>query len=139
MTPRLAAAASELSKPPVRMAVLYMPNGVHPDMWTPEGEGRDFQLSPTLEPLADFKKASSSDEPRPQGVPYRRRTLRQDRGLPDRDHDHKTVGVDLNCNGVSMDQVAAKAVGHLTPLPSLELGTEPVRTGVDSRRVHARL
>src|SRR5262249_48858890 len=44
----------------------------------------------------------------------------------------KTVGVDLNCNGISMDQVAAKAAGHLTPLPSLELGTEPVRTGVDT-------
>ena len=38
------------------MAVLYMPNGVHPDMWTPEGEGRDFTLSPTLEPLADLKQ-----------------------------------------------------------------------------------
>jgi hypothetical protein len=31
-----------------------------------------------------------------------------------------------------MDQVAARAAGHLTPLPSLELGTEPVRVGVDT-------
>ena len=31
-------------KPPVRMAAMYMPNGVHPDMWTPEGEKRDFKL-----------------------------------------------------------------------------------------------
>ena len=30
-----------------------MPNGVNPHKWTPEGEGREFQLSPTLEPLAD--------------------------------------------------------------------------------------
>jgi hypothetical protein len=42
------------------------------------------------------------------------------------------MGVDLNCNGVSMDQVAAKAAGDRTPLPSLELGTEPVRVGVDT-------
>src|SRR4029450_5416848 len=40
---------------PVRLAVLYMANGVNTDMWTPEGEGRDFKLSPTLEPLQDLK------------------------------------------------------------------------------------
>ena len=45
-------AATSASKPPVRLAVLYMPNGVREDMWTPEGEGHDFKLSPTLEPLA---------------------------------------------------------------------------------------
>ena len=34
------------------MAVLYMPNGVNTAHWYPEGTGRDFKLSPTLEPLA---------------------------------------------------------------------------------------
>ena len=33
---------------PVRMAHLYMANGVHPEMWTPKGTGRDFELSPTF-------------------------------------------------------------------------------------------
>src|SRR5258708_22675238 len=51
----MAPAATGKSRPPVRMAVLYMPNGVHPDMWTPEGEGRDFKLSPALEPLSDLR------------------------------------------------------------------------------------
>ncbi len=37
------------------MAALFVPNGVRQDMWTPEGEGREFKLSPTLEPLADLK------------------------------------------------------------------------------------
>src|SRR5262245_51182002 len=55
MLPRRALAAAAAARPPVRMAVLYMPNGVHPEKWTPEGEGRDFTLSPTLEPLADLK------------------------------------------------------------------------------------
>src|SRR5678816_3750563 len=41
---------------PVRLAVLYMANGVHPDLWTPRGEGRDFTLSPTLSPLEDLKR-----------------------------------------------------------------------------------
>ena len=40
---------------PIRMAHLYMANGVHPDQWTPVGTGRDFQLSPTLAPLAGVK------------------------------------------------------------------------------------
>src|SRR5262245_11125494 len=55
MMPRAASAAATNTAGPVRMAVLYMPNGVHPGMWTPEGEGRKFELSPTLEPLADLR------------------------------------------------------------------------------------
>jgi len=39
-----AARAATASKPPVRLAALYMPNGVREDMWTPEGEGREFQI-----------------------------------------------------------------------------------------------
>src|SRR5438067_3986370 len=52
MIPRAHAA---VTPPPVRMAALYMPNGVREDMWTPEGTGKDFRLSPTLEPLAELK------------------------------------------------------------------------------------
>jgi hypothetical protein len=37
------------------MAVLYMPNGVRPDAWTPQGTGSKFELSPLLQPLAPFK------------------------------------------------------------------------------------
>ena len=42
------AAPKNGEKPPVRMAAMYMPNGVREDMWTPEGDKRDFRLSPTL-------------------------------------------------------------------------------------------
>ena len=34
------------------MAVMYIPNGVNVAHWYPEGTGRDFKLSPTLQPLA---------------------------------------------------------------------------------------
>ena len=43
----------------------------------------------------------------------------------------RTTGVDLNSGGISVDQLAARVYGNLTPLPSLELGIEPVTTGVD--------
>src|SRR5438309_2089973 len=42
-------------KYPTRLAVLYMPNGVNPQTWTPKGQGPDFELSPTLEPLRKLK------------------------------------------------------------------------------------
>jgi hypothetical protein len=116
----------------VRLAVLFMPNGVHPGQWTPETEGRDFKLTPTLEPLADFRDdllvlTNLGHKACRTGDGHYVKTA----GLLTGTTITKTVGESLNCNGVSMDQVAAKAAGRQTPLPSLELGIEPVRTGVD--------
>ena len=51
----------------------------------------------------------------------------------------KTTGVDLNSGGVSMDQVAAATLGKITPLASLELGAEPVRSGVDAAVGYTRV
>ena len=55
MVPTRAQAFSKLPQNPVRMAMLYMPNGVNVNEWSPQGTGRDFKLSPTLEPLQDLK------------------------------------------------------------------------------------
>ena len=52
---RALAAASGAERPPIRMACLFWPNGCNPHTWTPEGRGRDFTLSPILEPLAPHK------------------------------------------------------------------------------------
>src|SRR5262245_27793392 len=133
-------AAPAGAKPPVRMAVLYMANGVHPDMWTPEGQGRDFKLSPTLEPLADLKddilvltnlwnKGSDASEGH-----YVKTS-----GFLTCTTVTKTLGVDLSCNGVSMDQMAARQVRGQTPLPSLELAMDPVSTGVDNNVGYTRV
>jgi hypothetical protein len=137
MIPARAAAAS---KPPVRLAALYMPNGVREDKWTPEGEGSDFKLSSTLQPLADLKqsilvttnlwnevvKDGSVHLPRCAGFLTCTRVT-------------KTQGVDISCNGISMDQVAARVSGRETPLASLELGVAPDSTGVDSNNGYTRL
>ena len=50
-----AMAAPGAPKPPVRLAALYMPNGVNVDAWMPKGKGREFDLSDTLEPLRPVK------------------------------------------------------------------------------------
>src|SRR5436190_10680114 len=140
MLPQRRLAAAEASKPPVRMAVLYMPNGVNPSKWTPEGEGRDFTLSPTLEPLADLKddvlvvtnlwnrgsEASEGHYVKTSGF-LTSTTIT------------KTYGVDLSCNGVSMDQVAAQRSGRQTPLPSLELAMDSISTGVDNNVGYTRV
>jgi hypothetical protein len=140
MVPSRLGAASNDGRPPMRMAVLYMANGVNPDTWTPEGQGRDFRFSPTLEPLADLKddvlvltnlwnKGSVASEGH-----YVKTS-----GFLTCTTITKTLGVDLSCNGVSMDQVAAQRAGTQTPLPSLELAMEPVSTGVDNNVGYTRV
>ena len=125
---------------PVRMAHLYMPNGVHPDMWTPRGTGADFELSPTLAPLAGVKKDilvlselwnAASDT----GDGHYVKTS----GFLTSTTITRTTGEALNSNGISMDQFAARKVGILTPLPSLELGIEPPATGVDTNVGYTQL
>ena len=125
---------------PVRMAHLYMPNGVHPDMWTPRGTGADFELSPTLSPLAGVKgeivvlselwnAASNTGDGH---------YVKTGGYLTGTTITH-TTGDEVNSNGISMDQVAAKRIGILTPLPSLELGVEPPATGVDTNVGYTQL
>lgn len=132
MSPLAHARSASTTASPVRMAALFFPNGVHPTMWTPEGEGRDFKLSPTLRPLADLKDdllvlTNLWNQAADTGDGHYVKVG----GLLTCTTISKTLGVDINCNGVSMDQVAAQRLGDRTPLPSIELATSAVRTGVD--------
>jgi hypothetical protein len=131
MIPASARAQSTAPKNPVRMAMLYMPNGVNTSHWYPEGVGRDFTLSTTLDPLADLKdqilvlsnlwnagsKGGDGHYVKESAI-LTCATIR------------KTPGVDI-ANGISMDQLAAQKLADRTPLPSLELGVAPVAVGVD--------
>jgi hypothetical protein len=140
MAPSSALGSSKSAAFPVRMAVLYMANGVNTKMWTPEGQGRDFQLSPTLQPLSDLKDrvlvltnlwnaaANTGD-----GHYVKESSIITSTTIS------KTLGVDLNIHGVSMDQLAAQRTAGQTPLPSLELGIEPEATGVDTNVGYTRV
>ena len=135
-----AMAATGAAKPPVRMAALYMPNGINPHAWTPEGEGRDFKLSPTLSPLADLKNdilvlTNLWNAGSKGGDGHYVKVS----GFLNCTTVTKTLGVDINCNGTSMDQVAAQKAGRRTPIPSLELGVAPVTTGVDRNVGYTRV
>ncbi len=125
---------------PVRMAHLYIPNGVHADLWTPRETGRNFELPQTLSPLAEVKDdilvlSELMNHASDIGDGHYVKTS----GYLTSTTITHTTGDDLNSNGVSMDQVAAKKIGNLTPLPSLELGIEPPATGVDTNVGYTQL
>ncbi|MES2572475.1 MAG: DUF1552 domain-containing protein [Verrucomicrobiota bacterium] len=125
---------------PIRMAILYMANGVRPDAWTPSATGSHFELSPILSPLAPFKDDllvlselwnAASDT----GDGHYVKTG----GFLTSTTITRTTGANLSSNGISMDQVCARRIGNLTALPSLELGIEPPATGVDANVGYTQL
>ncbi len=128
------------SDAPIRMAALFVPNGVHQGMWTPEGVGRDFKLSPTLQPLASLRDqllvfTNLWNQASNVGDGHYVKTS----GFLTCTTINKSLGIDLNCNGRSMDQVAAEHAAKQTPIPSLELGIDPVTTGVDTNVGYTRV
>lgn len=135
VTPKALAAASgtPARKLPVRMAVLYMANGVNTEAWAPKTAGPLTELSPTLQPLAKHKDdllvlSELWNAGSVGGDGHYVKTA----GLLTGTTITKTTGRDLRSGGVSVDQLAAQRVGRDTPLPSLELGIEPVTNFVDN-------
>lgn len=131
MEPRRAKA--EGNSLPRRFAVLYMPNGVHPNAWTPQGRGQSFELSPILAPLVNVKSEINvfTDLMNKNSIPGDGHYAKVAPFLTGTAIT-KTTGSNLRCGSVSLDQFIAQHVGHQTPLPSLELSTEPPTTYVDT-------
>ncbi len=119
---------SAQSQAPLRLAFLYVPNGMHMPDWTPSTAGRGFELPATMQPLAGVRKHISV---------LTNLTLDGARAHGDGGGDHarsaaafltgahpkKTGGADIH-NGISVDQVIASHVGDQTRFASLELGLE---------------
>lgn len=134
------AAAAGAAVPPVRMGFLYFPNGAWMDSWIPKAGGTDFELPYSLSPLEGAKqdilvlsgldKAASHE-----GDGHYAKTANFLTGA----HVNKTTGKDISAGGTSVDQLAAQAVGDNTPLPSLELGIDPVVSGTDTNVGYTRL
>ena len=138
MRPLMAAGSS--ASLPVRIALLYMPNGVRPDRWTPDGNGSRFKLSPILSPLEKHREdllalTGLQNKASFTGDGHYVKTCGWLTGTTIT----KTTGSDIAAGGISMDQIAAEAIGRHTKLPSLELGTEPVATGIDTNVNYTRL
>ena len=121
MVPASTALAQTAAAPKPRLGFLYFPHGAIMEKWTPEGEGRDFKLSPILEPLAPFRKQ-----------------LTVVSNLGNKPGESRAVhalvpGTWLSCvhpregtspyGGITADQIAAQQIGQDTPYPSIEVAT----------------
>lgn len=117
------------STPPVRLAFMYLPNGMHMPDWKPRGKaGREFGIPKIFEPVAKYKDRTSiisglalrGAEPQGDGPGDHARSVA---AFLTGAHPKKTNGENIY-NGQSIDQVAAGQLGQATRFPSLELGTE---------------
>jgi len=112
--------------PKPRLGCFYVPHGATMYKWTPAKEGKDFDFSESLSPLEKYrshinvitnlchKAATGADA----GAEHARSAaIFLTGGQPQKN---------AVKNGESMDQVAAKAIGQDTPLPSIELAIEDV-------------
>jgi hypothetical protein len=128
MAPCRLASASGTSETPLRLIFLNVPNGIHMQTWTPTGEGNTFELAPTMQPLENLKRyvtvftGLTLDGARDHGDGAGDHA-RSGASFLTGAHPRKTDGADIR-NGISVDQVAAAAIGHKTRFASLELGLE---------------
>jgi hypothetical protein len=122
-----------MGRRPVRFACVYMPNGVHPDEWTPIGYGENFELSKTLRPLANFKQDiivlnelmnKGSIFPGAEGHFAKTANIMTCRPIL------KTLGDNINSGGISFDQLIAQQKGQDTLFDSLQYGMERVNSGI---------
>ena len=127
MVPALTAFQKTTAKPVNRFGAVYVPNGMMIRQWTPEAEGSTFEFTPILKPLEPHRdrllvlSGLNSTPPPKQGAVgvHARASTRFLTDVPPK----STNGGDLEA-GISMDQIAARELGKLTQLGSLELGIE---------------
>ena len=109
---------------PLRAAFLYFPNGAIPSAWWPKAQDPNFELSRTLQPLADNRQHLQILG----GLDHLNATAGPDGGG---DHARangtfltgvrvKKTATDIHA-GISIDQIMAREIGHLTRFASLEL------------------
>ena len=114
------ALASEMAKQPLRIGYIYLNTGRHMEDWIPTTTGPDYQMSPTLQPLAkyrdDFLVLSGLDVVNGKGS-HSGPCASYMTGVTPRKAD--------NAVAISVDQIIAKQIGEETQLASMELGVDP--------------
>jgi len=129
MFPAFASAAQTAATTATRLSFFAVPNGIIMDKWTPAGIGREYAITPVLEPLAAFKDRMlvlgglANNEARNLEFEIAGDHPRACSAYLTATHPKMTSGADIHC-GVSVDQVAAGELGRRTQLPSLEIGLE---------------
>lgn len=122
----------KLSEPPLRMAFMFMPNGVRPEHWTPAGDDENYEITPHLKPLANLKNDFLLLENL-----WNKNSVGRNGHWPkvpvwlSGGYVQRTTADDLDTGAVSVDQLAGQRIGSLTALPTIELGIDAPRNGID--------
>jgi hypothetical protein len=131
MMPAMASPA-KVGKQPVRLGFAYVPNGMTMADWTPKTPGTAFEMGPILKRFQPFQQDMlvlgnmmdhNGNALGDGGGDHARAGGSFLTGV----HPKKTAGKDIEV-GISVDQVAANAIGTTTKLRSLELSCEDSRT-----------
>src|SRR5215470_10617856 len=134
MFPAFAAPAETASKTAKRLSFFTVPNGIIMEKWTPATLGSGYELTPILEPFADFKDRMlvigglANNEARKLEFEINGDHPRACSAYLTCTHPKMTSGADIRC-GVSVDQIAARELGKQTQLTSLEMGLESTLIG----------
>jgi len=120
--------ATTASGAPLRMAYLYIPNGVNMSQWRPKRTGQQYSLNKTFQPLADLKDnfqiiSGFEQKNGKAGMDGAGDHARGGSTFLTSSRPLKTAGSNIKL-GISIDQVAAQALGSATRFPSLELSSD---------------
>ena len=124
MVPARTLLAQTAAVPRPRLGFVYVPHGAIMAKWTPAAEGVGFEFTPILEPLEAFRDRLNVVT----GLGHRAADTTAVHSLSPTTwlsgvRPKATQGVDAYA-GVTVDQIAAEAIGQDTVLPSMELATE---------------
>jgi hypothetical protein len=116
--------AQSAAGPGPRLGFVYFPHGAIMDRWTPATEGAGFEVPEILRPLEPFRDQMNIVS----GLHHRAADTSAVHSLSPTTwlsgvRPKPTQGVDAYA-GVTIDQIAAQAIGQETLLPSMELATE---------------
>ena len=122
MVPALSAIRTTAARGMRRFGVVYVPNGMAMEHWTPTGEGTTFEFSPILQPMAPFRDRTlvlTGLNPGPGGGAHAGASTKFLTGVAGR----MTDGAEIH-SGTSIDQLLGKELGQYTQLSSLELALD---------------
>ena len=124
MVPVLSARAQSVASGVRRLGYVYIPMGMNPAAWIPTTEGRISELSPSLVslmPVLDHITVVTNLELRNAYTTGNHAS--SNCAFLSCSHAKRTEGSDYQL-GTTVDQIAARAIGRDTPIPSLEIGTD---------------
>ncbi len=130
MIPAGTALAATAARPKSRFVSIYVPHGKNMERWTPTTEGKGFEFSPILKPLETWREHVNVIS----GLTHAATGPVNGEDAGGAENHNRAIAVfltgahpvkgDRAFVGPSVDQLAARAIGQDTPLPSIELSIE---------------